>query len=174
MSILQNPVEFEKVHFAAYGQLLGCIVSSEGIQVDPFKVEAIIQLPPPSSIRQLQSLQGKANFLRWFIANYVEITKGFMCLLKKGVPFLWDDFAQHSFNALKQALISAPLLSPPYYGRDFLLYLAAIKSTIGMVLVQEDDALTEHVIHYLSRGLAGLELRYSPVEKLALEAVHVV
>ena len=73
MSILQNPVEFEKVHFAASGQLLGCIVSSEGIQVDPFNVEVIIQSPPPSSIQKLQSFQGKANFLRIFIANYVSI-----------------------------------------------------------------------------------------------------
>jgi len=76
------------------GRLLGFIVLTEGIHVDPFKVEAIIQLPPQSSIRQLQSLQGKANFLRRFIANYAKITKGFMCLLKKGVPFLWDDFVQ--------------------------------------------------------------------------------
>ena len=76
------------------GRLLGFIVSDEGIRVDPFKVEAIVQLPPPSSICQLQSLQGKANFLRRFIANYAEITKGFMRLLRKGVPFVWDDFAQ--------------------------------------------------------------------------------
>jgi hypothetical protein len=75
---------------------------------------------------------------------------------------------------LKKALTSAPLLSPPDYGRDFLLYLAAAESTIGMVLVQEDDALSEHVIYYLSRGLVGPELRYSPIEKLALAAVHVV
>eukprot|EP00253_Pinus_taeda_P024634 PITA_24634 len=138
------------------GRLLGFIVSNEGIQVDPFKVEAIAQLPPPSSIRQLQNLQGKANFLRRFIANYVEITKGFMHLLQKGVPFVWDDFAQRLFDALKKALVSTPLLSPPDYGRDFLLYLAAAESTIGMVLVQEDDALTEHVIYYLSRGLIDL------------------
>ena len=83
------------------GRLLGFIVSNEGIRVDPFKVEAIVRLPPPSSIRQLQSLQGKANFLRRFIANYAEITKGFMRLLRKGVPFVWDDFAQRSFDALK-------------------------------------------------------------------------
>eukprot|EP00253_Pinus_taeda_P031190 PITA_31190 len=150
------------------GRLLGFIVSNEGIQVDPFKVEAIVQLPPLSSIRQLQSLQGKANFLRRFIANYAEITKGFMRLLRKGVPFVWDDFAQRSFDALKKALVSAPLLSPLDYRREFLLYLVAAESTIGMVLVQEDDALTEHVIYYLSRGLIGPELRYSPVEKLAL------
>ena len=129
--------------------------------VDPPKVEAIIQLPPPRTILQLQSLQGKANFLRRFIANYSEITKGFMRLLKKDVPFLWDEAAQHSFDALKHALITAPLLRPPNYNKDFLLYLAAAESTIGMVLVQEDDSFSEYVIYYLNRGLVGPELNYT-------------
>ena len=61
--------------------------------VDPLKVEEIVQLPPPRTILQLQSLQGKVNFLRHFIANYAEITKGFMHLVKKDVPFYWDDVA---------------------------------------------------------------------------------
>jgi len=125
-------------------------VSTEGIRVDPLKVEEIIQFPPHSSIRQLQSIQGKANLLRRFIANYVEITNGFMCFLWKGVPFIWDDFVQQSFDALRKALVSAPLLSPLDYGGDFLLYLTTAESTIGMVLIQEDDALMEHVIYYLS------------------------
>ena len=64
------------------GRLIGFIVSSRGIQVDPLKVEAIVNLPPPRSIRQLQSVQGKSNFLQCFIVNYANITKGFMCLLK--------------------------------------------------------------------------------------------
>jgi hypothetical protein len=76
------------------GRLLGFIVSRYGIRVDPLKVEAIIEFPPPNSVIQLQSLQGKANFLRCFVANYAEITKGFMRLLKKGVPFIWDEQAQ--------------------------------------------------------------------------------
>jgi hypothetical protein len=50
--------------------------------VDPLKVEEILRLPPPCTIRQLQGLQGKANFLRRFIVNYANITKGFMRLLK--------------------------------------------------------------------------------------------
>jgi len=54
---------------------------------------------------------------------------------------VWDDFVQWLFDALKRALVSALLLSPPYYCRDFLLYLVVAESTIGMVLVQEDDAL---------------------------------
>jgi hypothetical protein len=76
------------------GRLLGLIVANDGIHVDPLKLEAITNLPLPHTILQLQSLQGRANFLRRFIVNYAKITKGFMCLLMKGVPFIWDDWAQ--------------------------------------------------------------------------------
>ena len=48
------------------------------------------------------------------------------------------------------------------------------ESTIGVVLVQEDDKLQEHVIYYLRCALAGPELRYSHVEKLALAIVYAV
>jgi hypothetical protein len=79
--------------YVTSGHLLGFIVSTTGIMVDPLKVEVIVQLPPPCTVPHLQILQVKANFLRCFIANYAEITKGFMHLLKKGVPFCWDEVA---------------------------------------------------------------------------------
>jgi hypothetical protein len=156
------------------GRLLGFIVLTTGIMVDPLKVEAIVQLSPSCTILQLQSLQGKVNFLRCFITNYVEITTGFMHLLKKDVPFHWDEATQHSFKEFKRALMTTPLLQPPNYNKDFLLYLAMAESTIGMVLVQEDDFLVEYVIYYLIRGLVGPKLNYSHIEKLVLATVHVV
>jgi hypothetical protein len=61
-------------------RLLGFLVSETGIMVYSLKVEAILRLPPPCTIRQLQGLQGKANFLCRFIVNYDNITKVFMCL----------------------------------------------------------------------------------------------
>jgi hypothetical protein len=64
-----------------------------------------------------------------------------MHILKKWVPFFWDEVTQRSFEALKSSLMSSPLLNPPDYGKYFLLYLAAAKSTIGIILVQEDDVL---------------------------------
>jgi hypothetical protein len=149
-------------------------VSTTGIMVDPIKVEVIIQLPPLCTILQLQSLQGKVNFLRRFIAYYAEITKGFMRLLKKDVSFYWGDVAQHSFEALKHALTTAPLLRPPNYNKDFLLYLAIAESTIDMVLVQEDGLFLKYVIFYLSQGLVGLELNYSHIKKLVLAIVHAI
>jgi hypothetical protein len=142
--------------------------------VDPLNIKAILSLPPPTNLTQLQSLQGKENFLRHFICNYAEITKRFMRLLQKNIPFIWDDTAQQSFDTLKHALTHALLLHPPKYTKDYILYLAASTSTIAMVLVQEDPNDEEHVIYYLSKSLSGPELRYSHVEKLTLEAVIIV
>ena len=73
-----------------------------------------------------------------------------------------------------QALEMAPMLSPPDYSRDFLIYVVASQETVGMVLVQEDEELHEHVIYYLSRNLIDAELHYSHVENLALATVHAV
>ena len=97
-----------------------------------------------------------------------------MRLLKKDVHFFWDEAAQRSFDALKHALTTAPLLRTPNYNKDFLLYLVAAESTIGMVLVQEDDSFSKYMIYYLSQGLVGPELNYTHLKKLALVAVHAV
>ena len=66
------------------------------------------------------------------------------------------------------------MLQPPNYNQDFILYLATSDSSIGMVLVQTDDAHIEHVIYYLSKGLVGAKLHYPHVEKLPLIAAFVV
>jgi hypothetical protein len=155
-------------------RLLSFVVSKDGIWVDPLKIKTILALPSPTNLTQLQSLEGKANFLRRFICNYVEITKRFLQLLQKNTPFIWDDIAQRSFDALKHALTHTPLLHPPEYTKDYILYLATPTSTIVMVLVQEDPNGEEHVIYYLSKSLSGPELRYSHVEKLALAIVIAV
>jgi hypothetical protein len=75
---------------------------------------------------------------------------------------------------LKHALTTTPLLLPPNYNKYFLLYLAIAESTIGMVLVQEDNLFSKYVSYYLSQGLIGPELNYSHIEKLALATVHAV
>jgi hypothetical protein len=89
------------------------VVSKDGIRVDPLKLKFILALPPPKNLTQLQSLQGKAKFLRRFICNYAEITKGFMRLMQKDVPFIWDAISKCSFDDLKHTLTNTPLLHPP-------------------------------------------------------------
>jgi hypothetical protein len=162
------------IFFIKIGRLLGFVVSEIGIMVDPLKVEAILQFPPLCTIRQLQGLQGKADFLHWFIVNYANITKGFMFLLHKDTHFIWDERAQEYFNALMKSLVSSPLLKYFDYSRYYLLYISTSEETIGMLLFQEDDELHEHVIYYLSQNLVDLELNYPHIEKLALDSIHTV
>ena len=71
-------------------------------------------------------------------------------------------------------LTHAPLLHPPNYNQDYFLYLTTSHSTIGMVLVQEDEFDREHVIYYLSLTLNPTELKYSHGEKLALVVVQAI
>ena len=97
-----------------------------------------------------------------------------MCLLKKDTTFCWDERARESFDVLKRALALAPVISPPDYSHYFLLYVATSMEMIGMVLVQEDEELQEHVIYYLRPNLLDAENRYSHVEKLTLATVHAV
>jgi hypothetical protein len=155
-------------------QLLGFIVLCQGTWVDTLKVEVILNIPPPSTLRQLQSLQGKANFLRHFIPNYAEITHGFMQLLKKGSEFVWDTITNNAFEALKLSLMHALLLFPLDYSRDYFLYLAASDYTIGILLIQEDVANDEHVIYCLSQSPTPTKIKYLHVKKLALATVQAI
>ena len=96
---------------------------------------------------------------------------GYMHLLKKNTPFFWDDQAQCTFDSLKYTLTHSPVIHPPDYSKDFILYIAASATTIAMVLVQENIHGHEHVIYYASKNLIDSETRYSHVEKLALATV---
>ena len=95
-------------------------------------------------------------------------------MLKQSVPFIWDEIADKYFDALKNVLTHAPLFHSPNYHHGYFLYLAAYDSTIGMVLVQEDESHNEHVIYYLSQNLNPMEIKYSHVDQLALEVVQAV
>ena len=97
-----------------------------------------------------------------------------MRLLKKNTPFFWDDQAQHTFDNLKHALTHSPVIHPPFYSKNFLLYIAASATTIAMVLVQDNLHGQEHVIYYTSNNLIDSETRYSHVDKLALATVIAV
>ena len=97
------------------------------------------------------------NFLRRFIPNYAEVAKGYTRLLKHDTTFLWDTTAQESFEHLKALLVSAPLLRPPDYHHEYTLYLAIVNTTIGMVLVQDDDDDTEHVIRRESSDMTSAQ-----------------
>ena len=74
----------------------------------------------------------------------------------------------------KDALTHSPMIQPPHYYKEFLLYIATSATTIAMILVQENPNGQEHMIYYASKNLMDSETRYSCVEKLPLAMVIAV
>jgi len=128
-----------------------------------------MDIKPPSTKKILQSLLGKINFLRRFISNLSGKTKAFSPLLRlKNEDFKWQEEHQEAFDKIKEYLTKPPVLAPPVRNRPMRLYIAASESTIGSMLVQEDEKCVERPVYYLSRMLNDPETRYSNIEKLCL------
>jgi hypothetical protein len=75
---------------------------------------------------------------------------------------------------LKEALNKSPLISPPDFDKDYILYLSASEVSVAGVLVQLGDDGKEHVIYYINKNLSGPPLKYNHEEKLALAVVLTV
>jgi hypothetical protein len=94
------------------GIVLGHLISERGIEVDRAKIEVIEQLPPPANAKGIRSFLGHAGLYRRFIKDFSHIARPLTNLLDKDIPFDLDDTFLKSFETLKNAFISAPIIQP--------------------------------------------------------------
>ncbi|KAA3474134.1 DNA/RNA polymerases superfamily protein [Gossypium australe] len=144
---------------------LGHVVSDEGIRVDPRKIEAVLDWKPPKSVVEIRSFLGLAGYYRRFVEGFSLIAAPMTKLLRKGVPFVWTEEQQESFDKLKKILTEAPVLIQPEAGKEFTVYCDASHIGLGCVLMQEGK-----VVAYASRQLKPHEANYS-THDLELAAV---
>jgi len=116
------------------GKFLGFVVPKKGIEIDPDKVKAIIQTPPPRNLRVLRGLQGRLAYIRRFITNLSGRCQPFIRLLKKDMSFIWDQTCQNTFESIKQYLTKPPVLMAPVQERPLILYTAALEQPLGAML----------------------------------------
>jgi hypothetical protein len=120
------------------------MVSSWGIDVNPKKVEAIENLQPPRTRKEIQKLAGMMAALSRFISKLGECGMPFYGLLRKADGFQWDDQATATFTELKKYLKSLLTLVPPKPDDILLLYVAATDAVVSTVIVIErPDAVME-------------------------------
>ncbi|XP_028091577.1 uncharacterized protein LOC114291891 [Camellia sinensis] len=86
------------------GKFLGFVVRNKGIEVDPTKIKAIAKMPPPRNLRQLKGLQGRLAYIRRFISYLAGRCLPFSRLMKKGVPFEWDQQCQNALIVLRRKI----------------------------------------------------------------------
>ncbi|GJV04465.1 putative nucleotidyltransferase, ribonuclease H [Tanacetum coccineum] len=127
-------------------QFLGHVIDSQGIHVDPAKIESIKDWASPKSPTEIRQFLGLAGYYRRFIEGFSKIAKPMTKLTQKKVKFEWGDKQETTFQLLKQKLCSAPILALPEGSEDFIVYYDASIKGLGAVLMQR-----EKVIAYASR-----------------------
>jgi ribonuclease HI len=141
-------------------KFLGHTISSEGILVDPPKVQEVMDWKPPTSVHQIRSFLRLAGYYCRFIPDFSKIANPMTELLKTEVKFHWNDKCEEAFHTLRKLLTTAPVLAQPDSTKPFNVYCDASGTGLGCVLMQNN-----RVIAYASRAL-----RY-PTHDLELAAV---
>nr|GEV45686.1 reverse transcriptase domain-containing protein [Tanacetum cinerariifolium] len=157
----------------AEGMFLGYVVTPEGIKLCPDKTAAVLQLPSPRTIKEVQSLNGKLASLNRFLSKSAEKSLSLFQTLKKCVKksdFHWTAEAEQAFKQLKQHLSELPLLVAPKPKEELIIHLFATYGAISAVLMTERGTV-QTPIYFISCALQGPELNYSPMEKLVLSLV---
>jgi len=150
------------------GKFLGYLVSQRGIEVNPEKVRAVLEMQPPRTTKQLQQLTGRVAALNRFISRSTDKCLPFFKILKKA--FVWDSKCEEAFGNLKEYLMNPPLLSRPVEGEVLYMYLAVSSLTVSSALIREDKGIQKPV-YFTSRALRGAEERYPRIEKLAFALI---
>jgi len=148
-----------------FGKLLGFIVSQKGIEVDPDKVRAILEMPHPCMEKEIRGFLGRLNYFVRFISQLTSTCEPIFKLLRKNQTKEWNEDCQVAFEKIKQYLQEPPILRPPVPGRPLILYLTVLDGSMGCVLGQHDETgKKEYAIYYLSKRFTDCEQRYSILE----------
>ncbi|XP_076940934.1 putative mitochondrial protein AtMg00860 [Bidens hawaiensis] len=101
------------------GKSLGVIVTDAGFKANPDKVQAIARMPSPSSLKEVQTLNGRLVALNRFLANHAAKSHPFISTLRnclKKAQFKWTAEAEKAFLEVKKCLMELPTLTAPHVG----------------------------------------------------------
>ena len=140
------------------------MVSQCGIEANLDKIKAILEMSPPKTVKEVQSLTGKAATLNRFVSRSTDKCLPFFKTLRKA--FQWMEECQQAFEELKVYLTFPPLLSPSQTIEELYLYLAVSASAVSSALIREEERIQKPV-YYTNRALRGVEEKYTNMEKLA-------
>ena len=141
---------------------------SRGIEANPEKIRAVINMQSPRTTKEVQSLAGRIAALNRFISRVIDRCLPFFQIFRKA--FEWSEECEKAFQELKGYLASPPLLSTPVPKEKLLLYLAVSPLAVSSALVREEHGI-QFPIYYTSRALQGAEGWYSRIEKLAFALI---
>ena len=152
--------------FKRHIEYLGHLISADGIQPLPEKLESIAKMPAPRNPKEVKQFLGLVGYYRKFVPRFADITRVLTHLTKKDVEFKWTPECENCFQILKEFLQKAPILKYPDPQANYTLYTDASKYAYAGVLTQHTDG-TNHPITYVSGLFHGSQLNWATLTKEA-------
>ena len=147
----------------------GFLLTERGIEANPEKCAAILEMRSQISINEVQQLTRRMDALSKFVSAGGDKDHPYFQCLRRNSRFIWTR-GEEAFLKLKEYLASPPVLCKPQPGTPLRLYFAVTDRAISSVLVQEHDQV-QRPIYFLSKVLQGPKVRYQDQEKAALTVV---
>lgn len=147
-----------------------------GLRTDPEKVSAMVNFPQPRNATEVKRFVGMCSWYRRFIPQFSTLMAPITELLKgrkKKQTISWNEAASIAFQKIKEALVSAPILSSPDFTKPFTIQCDASDTGLGGVLTQELDG-DERAVAFASRSLTKTERNYSVTERECLAVVFAI
>ena len=149
---------------------LGLIISTEGIKMDPVKVDAIKQWDSPTCVREVRSFISFCNFYRRFIRDFSKIAGPLNSLTKKDVKFTWTKECELAFEGLKQRVCEAPILIHFNPSKECHVETDSSDYVSAGVLSQEHNGIL-HPVAYFSKRMVPAECNYKIYDKELLAII---
>lgn len=152
----------------ALEKFLGFMVSQRGIEANPEKVQAIINMALPKIVKDVQKLTRRIAAFNRFISRATDKCLPFFKTLRQA--FAWTDECEAAFQELKRYLSNPPLLSPSKEGENLYLYLVVSDTAVSGALIREEDG-KQLPVYYISQAFQGAESRYPQIEKITFALI---
>ncbi|GBP95037.1 Retrovirus-related Pol polyprotein from transposon 297 [Eumeta japonica] len=115
---------------------LGHIITPQGIAPDPDKINAIVDMKEPTTVKHLKSFLQTCSWFRKFVPNFSQVAQPLTMLTKKNQSWKWEEAQRTAFHELKRLLTSPPILIQPNYDLPFVLRTDASDYALGAALLQ--------------------------------------
>ncbi|XP_041009410.1 uncharacterized mitochondrial protein AtMg00860-like [Juglans microcarpa x Juglans regia] len=129
-------------------KFLGYVISSEGVAVDPTKIEVVVEWQRPTNVHEIHSFLGLASYCRRFIEGFSKLYNPITTLTRKNTKYVWSKECERSFQELKRRLTTTPVLALPESLKPYVVFNDASKMGLRCVLMQEG-----RVVAYTSQQL---------------------
>ncbi len=150
---------------------LGYEISKEGSRPNPKNVEAILEMNPPTKVKEVRRFLGMAGFYRRHVKNFAKIAAPLTNLTRVKEKINWNEQSQTAFETLKECLASAPVLARAQTDQPFIITTDASNTHVGGVLSQIQPEGSTKPLGYFSKKLNHPESRYSATDKEVLAVV---